>query len=353
LRAKILNVIPNPLFRVRDLHFSCLKAIGGGKVAALVGACLFAAFAIACGGTTAPAQQAPPAPPLIFIGEWGTAGSGAGQLSRPQWMATDFAGNVFIADYGSGFIHKFNFEGRPLMSFDDAVPRDPYRVAVDSGNGIYALGEESNSVFIYSPLGERFKQLALAPQCPHQVAQSVSVDDAGDIFVIVGSTGDSQSKSDSTNPEMREYNARGKFLKKLTIPEGSTPAPFIPASLVAASDGYLYVVDATNLQVAKFTLSGDYSTAWAAPTPQTAKSPSPAESAGRGIGVTAKYVFVANPENRGVRVWSVDGHEKIVDDLRGRLNGSNGAYQITTSRRGELLALDCSAAKVLRYKINF
>ena len=72
-------------------------------------------------------------------------------------MATDFAGNVFIADYGSGFIHKFNFEGRPLMSFDDAVPRDPYRVAVDSGNGIYALGEESGSVFIYSPLGEHYR----------------------------------------------------------------------------------------------------------------------------------------------------------------------------------------------------
>ena len=152
---------------------------------------------------------------------------------------------------------------------------------------------------------------------------------------------------------MREYNARGKFLKKLIIPEGSTPAPFIPASLVAASDGYLYAVDSTNEQVAKFTLSGDYSTAWATTAPQPAKSPSPAKSTGRGIGATAKYVFVANPENRGVRVWSVDGHEKITDDLGGRLNGSNGAYQITTSRRGELLALDCSAAKVLRYKINF
>jgi hypothetical protein len=237
------------------------------------------------------------------------------------------------------------------MSIDDAVPHDPYRVAIDSGNGIYALGEESNSVFIYSPLGERYKQLALAPQRAHQVAQSVSVDDSGDIFVIVGSSEDSQSKSDASKPEIREYNARGRLLKKLAIPEGSTAAPFIPAALVAASDGYLYVVDSTSQQVAKFTLSGDYSTAWA--NPQAPKSPSSGQSAGRGIAVTAKNVFVTNPENRGVRVWTTDGHEKIVDDLGGRLKGSTGAYQIATSRRGELLILDCSAAKVLRYKINF
>jgi hypothetical protein len=323
----------------------------GVDVGVLALACVFAAFTIACAGSISPAQQAPPAKPITFISEWGTAGGGAGQLSKPQWMATDFAGNVFIADYGSGFIHKFNFEGHPLMSFDDAVPRDPYRVAVDSGNGIYVLAEESNSVFIYSPLGEHYKQFPFPPARPHQVAQSVSVDDAGDVFVIVGAS-DVQNKSDSAaKPEIREYTGRGKFLKKLTIPEGSTSSPFVPAALVAASDGYLYVVDEMSLQVAKFTLSGDYSTTWGSPS--AAKASGPAETAGRGIGVTTKYVFVAEPENRGVRVWTTDGHEKIVDDLDGRLRGSNGIYQVTTSRRGELLVLDCSAAKVLRFKINF
>ena len=323
----------------------------GVGLEALALACALAVFTIACADTISPAQKDLPVRPITFIAEWGTAGGGAGQLSKPQWMATDFAGNVFIADYGSGFIHKFNFEGHPLMSFDDGVPRDPYRVAVDSGNGIYVLAEESNSVFIYSPLGEHYKQFALAPARPHQVGQAISVDDAGDVFVIVGAP-DSQSKSDSAGkPEIREYTGRGKFLKKLTVPEGSTSAPFVPASLVAASDGYLYVADAMSVQVAKFTLSGDYSAVWG--NPQTAKSPGPVEAAGRGIGVTAKYVFVAEPENRGVRVWTTDGHEKIVDDLDGRLGGSNGVYQVTASRRGELLVLDCSAAKVLRFKINF
>jgi hypothetical protein len=318
---------------------------------ALALACALAVLTIACADTISPAQKDLPVRPLTFMAEWGTAGGGAGQLSKPQWMSTDFAGNVFIADYGSGFIHKFNFEGHPLMSFDDGVPRDPYRVAVDSGNGIYVLAEESNSVFIYSPLGEHYKQFPLPPSRPHQAAQSVSVDDAGDVFVIV-STSDSQSKSDSVaKPEIREYTGRGKFLKKLTIPDGSTSSPFVPASLVAASDGYLYVADAMSVQVAKFTLSGDFSAVWG--NPQTSKSPGPAESAGRGIGVTAKFVFVAEPENRGVRVWTTDGHEKIVDDLEGRLGSGTGVYQVTTSRRGELLVLDCGAAKVLRFKINF
>jgi tripartite motif-containing protein 71 len=323
-----------------------------GAASPLFAACLFAAFAIvACGTTPVPAQEVPPAPPpLAYISEWGVSGSGAGQLSRPQWIATDFAGNIFVADYGSGFIHKFNFEGHPLLSFDDGVPRDPYRIIVDSGNGIYVLAEDSNSLYIYSPLGERFRNLFLAPQRAHQVAESVAVDDSGDIFVIVGPSA-SQEKGDAPRRELREYNARGRLLKTLAIPEGATSATFVPAALAAASDGYLYVVDASNAQVAKFTLSGDYVAAWSNP-------PSPGQSRdfdspGRGIAVTSKYVFVPAPENRGVRAWTVDGHEKIVDDLGGRLSGSNGAYQLATSRRGELLVLDCTAAKILRFRINF
>jgi hypothetical protein len=328
----------------RDLKFC------GCDTLALLAACLLAAFAMACADTPSPAQEIPPAPPLAFIAEWGVSGSGAGQLSRPQWMATDFAGNVFIADYGSGFIHKFNFEGHPLLSFDAGVPRNPYRVAVDSGNGIYAIGEDSNVLYICSPQGEHFRHFALAPQRPHQVAEAVSVDDAGDVFVIVGGA-ESQTKGDSAKREIREYNARGRLLKKLAMPEGSSAAPFVPAALAAASDGYLYVVDSTSTQVAKFTLSGDYATAWGNPPPPGEAGS--AESPGRGIAVTSKYVFVAEPENRGVRAWTVDGHEKIVDDLGGRLKGGNGAYQVATSRRGELLVLDCTAAKVLRFKINF
>lgn len=313
-----------------------------GFTAPFVAAGLLAISSIACSDSPSHAQDAPPVRPILFIAEWGVSGGGAGQLSKPQWMATDFAGNVFIADYGSGFVHKFNFEGHPLLSFDNAVPRDPYRVAVDSGNGIYVLGEESNFVSIYSPLGEHFRRFALPPQRLHQVAEAVSVDDAGDLFVIVG---------DSSGHEIREYSSRGRLLKKLAIPEGASHAAFDPVSLMAASDGYLYVVDATNTQVAKFTLSGDYATLWGSP--PAPGSPGSKDSPGRGIAVLGKFVYVAEPENRGVRVWSVDGQEKIVDDLDGRLNGSNGAYQVATSRRGELLVLDCAAAKVLRFKINF
>lgn len=331
-------------------HFFRRLRICSGGVRPLFAACVLAAFVIACGTTPSPAQEVPPAPPLAFIAEWGISGSGAGQLSRPVWMTTDFAGNIFIADYGSGFIHKFNFEGHPLLSFDAGVPRNPYRVAVDSGNGIYVIGEDSNVLYICSPLGEHFRRFVLAPQRPHQVAEAASVDDAGDIFAIVGA-GDASSKGDAAKREIREYNARGRLLKKLTLPEGASSTPFVPASLVAASDGYLYVVDSTSAQVAKFTLSGDYVTEWGSPpTPGVAGS---ADSPGRGIAVTSKYVFVAEPENRGVRVWTVDGHEKIVDDLGGRLQGGNGAYQVATSRRGELVVLDTTAAKVLRFKINF
>ncbi|HEY4739483.1 MAG TPA: hypothetical protein VIH76_02690, partial [Candidatus Acidoferrales bacterium] len=51
--------------------------------------------------------QTPPPPPLTFVAEWGTHGREPGQLGRPEWLTTDFTGNVFIADSGTGSIEKF------------------------------------------------------------------------------------------------------------------------------------------------------------------------------------------------------------------------------------------------------
>ncbi len=324
----------------------------GVGLEALALACALAVFTIACADTISPAQKDLPVRPITFIAEWGTAGGGAGQLSKPQWMATDFAGNVFIADYGSGFIHKFNFEGHPLMSFDDGVPRDPYRVAVDSGNGIYVLAEESNSVFIYSPLGEHYKQFALAPARPHQVGQSVSVDDAGDVFRDRRRVGFAEQKRFGGQTRDTRIHRSRKIPEEIDGP-GGIDVRAICSRVAGGCFGWLSVRGGCDERAGReihafWRLSRQL---WG--NPQTAKSPGPVEAAGRGIGVTAKYVFVAEPENRGVRVWTTDGHEKIVDDLDGRLGGSNGVYQVTASRRGELLVLDCSAAKVLRFKINF
>jgi DNA-binding beta-propeller fold protein YncE len=293
--------------------------------------------------------QTPPPPPLMFLAEWGTHGHEPGELGRPEWLTTDFTGNAFIADSGTGSIEKFGPTGHPLLSFNDRVPEDPFRVAVDSGAGIYVLSPNANSIFIFSPEGEPFRHLLLTPLKARQRPESVAVDVAGDIFVIVA-VGKTVGKSDSEQNEIREYNARGRFLKTLT-PALVAGEPFVPSSLVAGPDGNLYVLDVSSSRVQKFTLDGDYVSAWGdAPPPGVTSDSTPA---GSGIGVTSKYVFTPDPAIRGVKVWTSDGQLKFTDPLDNRLQNGTGRFQIAVSARGELLVLDLAGTRVLRYRINF
>jgi DNA-binding beta-propeller fold protein YncE len=292
--------------------------------------------------------QTPPPPPLTFLAEWGTHGHEPGELGRPEWLTTDFTGNAFIADSGTGSVEKFGPTGHPLLSFNDRVPEDPFRVAVDSGAGIYVLSPSANSIFIFSAEGEPFRHLLLTPLKARQRPESIAVDVAGDIFVIV-TVDKTGGKSDSEQNELREYNARGRFLKTLT-PVMVSGEPFVPASLAAGPDGNLYVLDVSSSRVQKFTLDGDYVTAWGDAPPGATNDSAPV---GSGIGVTSKYVFTPDSAIRGVKVWTSDGQLKFTDPLANRLQNGTGRFQIAVSNRGELLVLDVAGTRVLRFRINF
>jgi hypothetical protein len=309
---------------------------------------LIALALTSCTHTEVTAQTSPP-PPLTFVAEWGTHGHDPGELGRPEWMTTDFTGNVFIADSGSGYIEKFDPRGHPLLSFNDRVPDDPFRVAVDSGAGIYVLSPNANSIFIFSPEGEPFRHYLLAPLKPHQRPEAIAVDVAGDIFVVV-TVGKAGGKSDSGGNEIREYNSSGRYKKTLALAAVSG-GPFVPESLAAGSDGNLYALDRSGSRVQKFTLDGDYVTNWGVAPPANATND--ATPAGSGIGVTSKYVFTPESAIRGVKVWTLDGHVKFADPLDNRLQNGTGKFQIAASTRGELLVLDVAGTRVLRYRINF
>ena len=59
-----------------------------------------------------------------WIKSWGEPGSGPGQFNTPHSIATDDAGNVYVADRGNGRIQVFNGDGRYLREIHIDVPYD-------------------------------------------------------------------------------------------------------------------------------------------------------------------------------------------------------------------------------------
>jgi len=59
-----------------------------------------------------------------WIKSWGEPGTGPGQLNTPHSIATDDAGNVYVADRGNGRIQVFDGDGRYLREIHINVPYD-------------------------------------------------------------------------------------------------------------------------------------------------------------------------------------------------------------------------------------
>ena len=59
-----------------------------------------------------------------WIKTWGEPGAGPGQFNTPHSIATDNAGNVYVADRGNGRIQVFDGDGRFLREIHINVPYD-------------------------------------------------------------------------------------------------------------------------------------------------------------------------------------------------------------------------------------
>src|SRR5690349_1987887 len=59
-----------------------------------------------------------------WIKSWGEPGSGPGQFNTPHSIATDNAGNVYVADRGNGRIQVFDSDGKYLREIHINVPYD-------------------------------------------------------------------------------------------------------------------------------------------------------------------------------------------------------------------------------------
>jgi hypothetical protein len=292
-------------------------------------------FLVSCGNRVDPAPKPQPPPPFEFLSAWGEKGEGPGQLDVPVSFAPDSLGNIFIADPGSNFVHKFESSGTPLQSFEDSRVRHASGIAVDSGGAIYVADAQQGSIHVFFPDGSFFQTWRTAPQRHFSGALGIAIDQEGTLYA-----------PDLAKSRIMKFNSRGHLLKSWPAPQKAISPDEQPSWVSTAQDGSVFVAYFKTGRIEKFTSDGSWTTSW-----EAANNPSGEPGPITGFAVAGDFVFTVAASSSEIRVWSTDGQHKLDADLRERL-GSIAAPQIAVTPHEEMLVFDPAAPKVFRFRMH-
>ena len=129
-------------------------------------------------------------PPPDFITKWGSPGSDDGQFNYPQGVATDSAGNVYVADTFNQRIQKFNAAGNFLSKlgssgWGDGQFRYPYGVTVDSAGNVYVADTSNQRIQKFNAEGNFLTKWGSSGRGDGQFYNpyGVAVDSADNVYV--------------------------------------------------------------------------------------------------------------------------------------------------------------------------
>jgi len=131
---------------------------------------------------------------------WDFAGSGSmpGQLNKPQSVAVDLNGMVYVANTGNGRVEIFNGDGVVIRGFyvksPDGKELSPVKISVDRALNIYIACKDGMSIFKYGYDGSLKKEISVK-------ADSLFVDDYGFMYT-----------TDSDEGKVREVSPDGRQL---------------------------------------------------------------------------------------------------------------------------------------------
>lgn len=88
---------------------------------------------------------------------WGAPGSGDGEFDRPEGVAIDSAGNVYVSDMHNKNIQKFDADGNFLLRFGEASRLNGVLgVAVDKYDNVYVISSENYYIVKYDGTNGNF-----------------------------------------------------------------------------------------------------------------------------------------------------------------------------------------------------
>jgi len=248
-----------------------------------------------------------------FITKWGSKGvrirkdDPDGVFNRPEGIAVDREGNIYVADSSNSRVQKFTVNGKFLTKWSvkgkSGKDLSPGGIAIDDKQNIYVMVLEdliqvfdSNGTFISRWNGPDFPVIRigsiiipLTASLP-EITKNIAVDENEYLYIT------SRERTPDFGPGVLKYNSSGKCVAKWGR-EGSEDGQFQYISGIAADfKGCVFVADKGNNRIQKFTTDGKFVCTWG--------------SKGSGDG---EFLY---PENVAI---DSDGNVYVMDSGNGRI----------------------------------
>ena len=276
-------------------------------------------------------------PRIDFLGEWGTRGAGPANLNMAVAITADARGLIYIADAGSGFLHKFTADGHPLLAFDDPRVTNPVAIAVDSDGDIITADGRTGRVMVFGPTGDPDHEQHAGGLGRFRAPSSLAVDPDDNLYV-----------ADAALGAVAEYNERGRLVRVVARAKAGSARVHTPVALAVAPDGSVFIADGSNALISRFSPRGDFLGA-------LGKIGSPIVTRNPVSLVTSdRYLFCFDAAPPRLLVWTLDGQPYFEADLSARIALASGSGDTKASLAylppDALLLLDPSSGKVLRFR---
>ncbi len=189
-----------------------------------------------------------------YVGEFGSGGTGDGQLIWPTSIAFDKDENVYVADEHLQRISIFSKDGEFLGKWGsegvgDGQFNHPSGLAFDGENNLFLVDSYNNRIQKFTKEGKFLAKWGQAGSGDGEfnIPWDIEIDRYGNVYI-----------SDWRNDRIQKFTLDGQFLMKMGVPGSGDGELRRPAGIAVDGDGDIYVADWGNDRMQVFAPDGSF-----------------------------------------------------------------------------------------------
>ena len=237
-------------------------------------------------------------PGVTFINKWEKKTVEPWYFNKPEGIAVDNKGYVYVVDTHNHRIQKFDSEGRFIArwgkyGFKDGEFYYPFGIAVDNKGYVYVADTYNHRIQKFDSEGRFIARWGKKGRKDGEfsIPRGIAVDNNGYVYV-----------ADTGNVRIQKFDSEGRFIARWGK-SGSEDGEFsYPSGIAVDNKGYVYVADTDNHNIQKFDSEGRFIARWGKYGSEDGEFSYP-----HGIAVDKKgYVYVADRLNHRIQVFKVN-----------------------------------------------